>query len=78
MKKLLIGLMVIGGLAVAQPAQAGVVDTLKDAGTWAWNLIPGALTVANKGIHITYKLVHGGIHNLAGFLKIDVVDEVAE
>lgn len=78
MKKLMIAAMMMGGLMVAQPAQAGVVDSLKGAGTWAWNLLPGALTVANKGIHFGYKIVHGGVHNLAEFLKIEVEEPTTE
>lgn len=59
-------LVVVGMLLMgSQPAHAGVVDSLQDAGVWLWNRIPATIELVNTGVHHLHDLTHAIAEALA-------------
>jgi len=73
MRQLMIAVMMMGGVLVAQPAQANVLDDALGLGkktvAWCWNFLPGSIRLVSIGGKWVCKGIHGAT---------DIADDTAD
>jgi len=72
MKSLILALMLAVALSVpsAFAAEKDFADKTKIALVSVWNIVPAALRVVNKGLHLIVDPVHDGLHAVSEALEI--------